>query len=1327
MRIAKLISLLAVAALVSSYLCAQTGTSSLRGTITDPKGAVIPGATVTLSNPQTGYTRTAKTNSQGLYQFLEVLPATYKLSAQATGFATLAQDNVILMVNTPATLDLQMQVAGQAVTVEVTGSAPMVNTTDASLGHAFNALQIQDLPFEGRDPTGILSLQAGVAYTGNNDQAMPQSEDSRSGSVAGARSDQANITIDGIDNNDPVLGQAFQGALRATLDSLQEFRVTTTGGNADEGRSSGAQVVLVTKSGTNQFHGTLYEYHRPTFTTANDWFVKNAQLGSGEANIPGKLIRNTFGGAIGGPIKKDRLFFFATYEGQRLRENTSVVRTVPSADLRNGFISYITDTGSVQRLTPADLAKMDPSCSTSLPTPGGTCPLGPGANPAVMKIFQQYPLPNTDIVGDGFNFRGYQFTAGAPAKLNTYIVKLDYNLTENGNHRLFLRGNLQNDSIAGLGNDGPEFPGAPPNLTHLSNNKGLSAGYTAILRDNLINNIRYGFVREGLDDVGLQNSPFVNFRGLNDLNGETSTSRVIVPMHNLVDDVTWTKGKHTFQFGGNIRIINDERLGNTDSYNYGQTNVSWLAASGIAGSNGSLDPGAFGFPAVSNDFVQSYDLPMAALAGLVPFLEGEYNRNKNATLLPEGTYVPRHFKAHEAEWYAQDSLRVTPTLTVTFGARYTLLQPPYEVNGNQVAPTVDLSQFFNQRGQLAQQGQAYNSCDPFATNCTNLVGLGLSGPANGKPPLWNWDYGNIAPRFSFAWAPSYDSGILKHITGGGAGKFSIRGGYGIYYDHFGEGIVNSFDRNGSFGLTTLIDNPAGTQNPDTSPRIMSPTVTSIPTIAAAGCAAPPCNILPAAPTGPFPSIPPTDLSNGGFAITWGLDGHMHTPYSHVINFSITRELPKNFVVEASYVGRFAHHLLQEEDLATPVNMVDPKSHMDYFTAATMLAKAYDAGVPIQQLKNIPYWQNLFPGAAGPAATQLGFASGPSSGCAPGVASMTGNVTATQAMYDLFSCERGNETSALFYADVPLGWSDPGGCFPACATINGKQTNGYAFYNPQWSSLYAWRSIGNSAYNGLQLSLRKRMSNGLNLDVNYTYSKSIDMGSNAERINEFEGFGVGASQIINAWSPKQLRAVSDFDNTHQINANWVYELPIGRGRHFGSGMGSVLNALVGGWSISGLWRWSSGFPFTVEPGLGFWGTDWQLTSAVVQNGPLPKTGSYNVAATPGGSVLPNVFQDPSTAINDFRLAYPGESGQRNNLRGPGTFDIDASLGKVWKVAEGKDLSFRWETFNVTNTPRFDVGQMQYNGNNSLATAAVFGTFTNTLNKPRLMEFALRFTF
>jgi len=1326
MRSLRVLALLLVCLLTfGAIVQAQTATTSLRGTVTDPKGAVIAGANLTLSNPATGYSRTVRADSQGAYQFLEVPPATYSVTVDAPGFAKLKRTDVTLLVSTPATLNLPMQVAGGTVTVEVTGAVPLVNTQDASLGHAFNTIQIQSLPFEGRDPTGILSLQPGVAYTGNNDQSMPQTEDSRSGSVAGARSDQANITIDGVDNNDPVQGLAFQGALRATLDSLQEFRVTTTGGNADEGRASGAQVVLVTKSGTNNFHGSVYEYHRPTFTTANDWFFKNSEVTTGHPNIPGKLIRNTFGASLGGPIMKDRLFCFANYEGMRRRENTTVVRIVPSANLRSGAISYLCDStdpncpaGGVMTLNPAQLAALDPNCSTAPGfSAGGTCPLGPGANPAVMQVFNQYPLPNTDIVGDGFDYRGFEFTAPAPQKQNTYIVKFDYNLTQNGNHRLFVRGNLQNDSEAGIGSDGPQFPGDRPDVTHFSNNKGVAAGYTALLRSNLINNFRYGYIRQGLDGVGLQSQHYVNFRGLDNLQGESSTSRVIVPLHNLADDITWTKGKHTLQFGANLRIINNARVGNAASFNFAQTNVSWLDNAAISNTGSSLDPcasqfAALNLPCVSGGFSQSYDLAAAALTGIVPFVLGSYNQDKTGTLLPEGAFVPRNFRAHEGEWYAQDTFRVTPSLTLTFGARYTLLQPPYETHGNQIAPDVSLNQFFKTRGSNMLAGQPYNP----------LIGLSISGQANGKKPYWAWDYKDIAPRFAFAWSPSAGSGLLRHISGG-PGKLSIRGGYGIYYDHFGEGIVNTFDQNGSFGLTTIIDNPAATQDVDTSPRFTA--LNTIPTLSASGCATPPCNILPPAPSGTFPAVPPTDLSAGGFAITWGLDDKLKTPYSHVVNFSITRELPKNFVVEAAYVGRFAHRLLQEEDLAMPLNLRDSKSGMDYFTAAQMLGKAALGGVPIQNIGSIPFLQNVFPSAAGPSATQ-------GSGCAPGSLDANGHftltsMTATQAMYDLYACFVGNETTALFLADVPLGFSNPGGCFPACATIGGNQTNGYALFDAQWSSLYAWRSIGDSAYNGLQLSLRKRMTSGLNFDLNYTYSKSMDVGSNAERISEFTGFGF-ASQIINAWSPKQLRSVSDFDNKHQINANWVYDLPVGKGRSFGSNMGGVLNALLGGWQISGLWRWSSGFPFTVEPGLGFWSTDWQLTSPVMMTTSTPpKTGSFKVAATAGSPVLPNVFKDPSQAIKDFRVALAGESGQRKNLSGPGNFGIDAALGKSWKITEGKELTFRWETFNVTNTPRFDVGQMQFVGNNSLATASAFGVFTNTLNKPRLMEFALRFVF
>jgi hypothetical protein len=596
------------------------------------------------------------------------------------------------------------------------------------------------------------------------------------------------------------------------------------------------------------------------------------------------------------------------------------------------------------------------------------------------------------------------------------------------------------------------------------------------------------------------------------------------------------------------------------------------------------------------------------------------------------------------------------------------------------------------------------------------IGLNISGQANGKAPYWAWDYKNLAPRFAIAWSPAADSGWVRKLTGG-PGKLSIRAGAGIYYDHFGEGIVNTFDRNGSFGLTTLIDNPAGTQSVDTAPRFTD--INTIPTMASAGCNTSPCNILPPAPSGTFPAIPPTADQNGGFAITWGLDDKLKTPYSEVYNLSITREMPHGLVLETAYVGRFAHRLLQEEDIAMPLDIRDSQSGMDYFTAAQLLGKAAMAGVDIHNIGSIPYWEHLVGSGAGPTSSV-------GSGCAPGSTDANGdftlaNYTATQAMYDNYACNVGNETTALFNFDLF--------CFPGCSQLPGQSApTPLNYFDSQWSSLYAWRSVGNSAYNALQASLRKQMSNGLSFDINYTFSKSMDIGSNAERINEFEGSGF-ASQIINAWSPNQLRSVSDFDTTHQINLNWVYDLPVGHGKAFGNGMGTAMNAILGGWQFAGLWRWSSGFPFTIEPGLGFWATDWQLPTPVVLTGPKPKTGQFVVPVTPGGQPQPDVFQNPSQAITDFRLALAGEAGGRNNLRGPGTFGIDASLAKSWTVAEGKMLTFRWETFNVTNTPRFDVGGLQNPnvGNNSLATAAVFGVYSNTLNKPRLMEFALRFSF
>jgi hypothetical protein len=255
-----------------------------------------------------------------------------------------------------------------------------------------------------------------------------------------------------------------------------------------------------------------------------------------------------------------------------------------------------------------------------------------------------------------------------------------------------------------------------------------------------------------------------------------------------------------------------------------------------------------------------------------------------------------------------------------------------------------------------------------------------------------------------------------------------------------------------------------------------------------------------------------------------------------------------------------------------------------------------------------------------------------------------------------------------------------------------------------------------------------MTHGLEFDVNYTYSRSIDQGSDAERINQIEGVGFG--QVINSWSPRQLRGPSDFDNTHQFNANWVWELPFGQGKHFAS-TNRAVNGIVGGWTLSGLWRWTSGYPFSVSGGFG-WATDFELQSNAIRIGPQPKTGIFFPSSAvdtclPGGTHPVSVFQHPCAALSDFRPSLPGESGERNNLYGPGTFNIDMALAKSWNITETKAIKFTWETFNLTNTPRFDVGTMQLNGNNTLFNSSNFGTFSSTYSQYRVMEFAARFSF
>jgi hypothetical protein len=1300
----------------------QAGTTSLRGTVLDPNGSVVPDAEVTLSSPDIGVTLKAHSDKNGAYQFTDVRPATYTLSVTAAGFATYKQNGLVLQVSLPATSDIQLQIASGSTTVEVSAGTETVNTQDATLGNTFDSRQILALPFEGRDAAGVLSLQPGVTYVGTN---VDDNVDTRNGALNGGRSDQANITLDGVDNNQQARGTAFKGAVRSTLDSIEEFRVTTIGDNADQGRSSGGQVTLITKSGTNTFHGSVYEQNRPTVTAANDWFNKQAELSSGLPNIPGKVIRNTFGGSLGGPIKKDRLFFFGTYEGQRLAENVQEQRNVPTPNLQDGVLFYpCADPtqcpgNTVQGLTktwtapsgayavgPTQIAMMDQNCIAL-----GTCPNGNGVNKFVANaqgtgVFQQYPTANSSACSnaDGFNIGCYSFSAPDPQRLNTTIAKLDYNLNQSGTQRLFLRGNYQTDKT----DQAPQFPGDHPINVVRDTSRAIAAGYSASFSPTITNSLRFGLTRQSQDNLGLENGPNISFRYLDDLHPSINTlspstsftTKFHIPVYNWLDDLTWTRGKHTLQFGTNIRRITNTRATDIANINYGNTNPNYLAAA-PAGSGGSLDPAAFGFPAVDPNNANPYNYSAVNLLGLITTVTGQYNRTAQNTPIAQDALVPKNFRSWESDFYVQDSWKATPNLTFTVGLRYSLLQPVYETSGDQVSTDQSLNQFLNSRATAMNQGQTFDETLTYSP----------SGQANGKKPYWPWDYKDLGPRFAFAYAPNPSSEGLWRTLFGGPGKTSIRGGFGIVYDHFGTALVDTFDQNGAFGLNTIVSNPASVQTVDGSARFTA--FNQIPTSSADGV------LLNPAPTAPFPYTPPVSTPGNPLQqITWGFDNKLKTPYSETIDFSISRELPGGLTFEAAYVGRFGHRLLQQRDMAMPLNLKDPKSGVDYFTAATQLAKLAQAGTPVSQVPNIGYWQNLFPNAAGVSNASGPFSCGngqPGQGGAPGAASVA-NPTATQAMYELFYCNWGGATfGASNFVNIFDSY-----CFPACTNLNGVDTP-YAFYNTEFSALYAWSSIGTSAYNAGQFMLRSRQMHGLQFDFNYVYSKSIDVGSDSERVPTFGGL----SAIINTWDPQQMRGPSDFDVRHQINSNWVYDLPFGRGKRFGHDWNRFIDTFAGGWELAGIYRWTSGFPFSVDAG-GTYNTNFQIEGKAVQTGPIHQGLTY-VNGQPYAFNIGAAGQaDPSTYWNSvLRLPYPGESGQRNNFRGQGFFGIDAGLNKNFRITERQLVRFSAYAYNLTNSVRFDAATLT--NNSAFTNPSTIGLYSGTLTKPRVMEFALRYQF
>ncbi len=1305
-----LFSMLAVIAallLIQPNAWGQTGTSGVTGTVTDPQGKAVPGARVTLTNVATNAARTMQATDAGLFSFDFITPGDYRIEVEGKGFRKAVVANVKALIGKITETNVSLEIGQVSQTVEVTLSAQatVINTQDASLGNVLEPTQIGQLPLEGRSLVDLLSLQPGAT---------------REGYMTGARADQSNVTLDGVDINNAQTGNASLSlagssgstlvvgglsrsiidgpVLRLNAEAIEEFRVTTANGNANQGRSAGGQINLLTKSGSNDWHGAAFEFYRGTLFEANDWFNNAA----GVPRVP--LIRNTFGGVLNGPIIKNKLFFLYSYEGRHDATATSVSNIVPLANLGRGIINY-TYCPDAACNTPAqaslNLAQLQQAYSDT--------GINQTAIDALKDAAAKYPA-NDPSIGDGINTSGFRFNSTTPIKLNSHVAKFDYTL--NSRQNLFVRLNEIYDHAAL-----PQYlPGtATPQIW--SHPRGIAAGHNWTIGNNWVNNFRYGFTRQAYTIGGDSNGNDISFRFVFQPNGQSHPISRVTPVHNFTDDVSWIHGSHTIQFGANIRKINNERVSSANAFDNAITNPSFYLGAGDHVSNTFqqyLD--ANGLPGDENagqslNSISEVQNAATALIGRFSQYTANFTFGKDGSLLNAGSPSIRNFATQAYEEYIQDAWKIRRNLTLTLGLRYSLERPVYETKGFEVQPTVPLGTYFQKR--LAAAALGNNFVDPIVIN--------KSGPANGGKPMYNWDKNNFQPRIALAWSPNYSSGLL-HSLFGDAGKSVLRGGFALTNDYYGQALAVDWDLNNTLGFTSNFTTPANTY--DTVGNNLAPLFTgfnqnvrSLPKVVVPG------NLQ-------FPLSQPIDE---GERIETSVDSQLHAPTEYVWNFTVEREMRAGATLSVSYIGRMARSLLARRDAVAFNNVRDTNSGMDWYTAGTILEKQRQQGVDTSLIASIPFFDNLFP------ANLVGIMNSDpvvqnDCGTDPFTPCFDPTWTNTQMFYGMMSRTPSNPFA--FFAGND--WTDTQAYIDSVLFRGGLPTR---FMQPQYGALSAWSTIGNSNYHALTASLRQRL-NTLTLDFNYTFSHSLDDSSGLQ-----SDFGYGSTNNSGPFIENPIRqrdnyASSDFDVRHLINVSAVWQMPFGKGKALLNTNSRALDAIVGGWQLSGIYRWNTGLPIASPFDDARWATNWNVQANVTPTSPIHTCPTrIGTPASAGGTGAPKLFGgsgcDLKSIYQGFRNAYPGETGPRDYIRLPGYVDVDLGLSKSWTMpwSEKQKLQVRWDVFNVANKQSFGLIDLSRTGfgvardparrNRNAPTN--WSNFTAIQGQPRVMQIGARFSF
>lgn len=1236
----------------------QGTTSRITGTVLDSSGAAVPNATVTLTNEGTQTILTTETTDAGVYSFESIQVGQYTVAVEKSGFKRFVSTNNTANINQPATVNVTLEIGGLNESVRVEGTAELVQTSSSgNFGNTVEQRTLVQLPIvgsRGRNPLNFILFQPGVTPDANTGGGVH---------VHGARDRAFNFTLDGIDINDTTAGGSNFTPIRTNPDSLTEFQVVTGNFTAELGRSSGAQVTLVTRSGTNNFHGNLFEFYQTPRFHANEYEnTINTILVNGvrQAAPKPQFVQHIFGGSLGGPLHlprfgeggkayisgRNKTFFFANLQELRTSQSFLRNRTVYTAQARAGQFRYVVGgaNGNASSSTPSVDLNGNPVPGRNIGTFNivGNPNIPLGLDPTTQALIGLTPLPNNFRLGDGLNTAGFTFVAPQSERQYDFTTKIDHNFNErNAVYVRYSRGsqNTLGDAV----NGGLQaFPNTPNIVDTFRTPRNLAVNYRATLAPTLVNEFVIGFSRFAFsfnnpDPNAAANSPVLLNLVTDPLNASPTVNNARkITTYQIVDNISYLRGANTFKFGTNLRF--QKHVDDRSSVAGVNTREQVFLGTGT-----NPVPGSFGTSNISgiNSADRTrLDSTINNLLGRVGTINQGFVAVGDNTFGPAGTRFNYDARYPEYDFYGQDSWKVRPNLTLDLGLRYEVRLSPRAPNNIILRPDRPL-----------RVGEPPSNTIRFE---------------EGK--LYDDSYRQFAPSVGFAWDP------FK------SGKTSIRANYRLAYDRTNTFVFSSFIFQSAPGLTRAVINEAfgtgGGLLRNGLPVLNSNDVT------------------------PQQFRQPPAFSTGTLTV---VDPNLKYPRTDQYGASFQREIGFKSVIEVNYIGRRGKRLFGGYD----ANQVDVTNNG--FLQAFRTLQAAGANDPLLADPNFLI-NKLLAGFSSLRAGETGSQFLLRQSLFGSVTAANGTVTSNLVAGGGVATAAGIIATARDANGVPL------------LTRNGFSPFTFQAYPQFAGAVNVLDSNDRSRYNALEVQLSRRITSGFGFQVSYTLAKSEDTRSFdptfaiANRTSTANG-GTGQSA---ANTPFDIRnrnlnyARSDFDRRHALQGYGVIELPFGRGHRFANDLNPVLDRIIGGFEFATVVRLYSGRPFTVFSGVN------TLTNV------LQTPANCNSCAPNLGRITlennQNVFFTAAQRAQ-FSAPAPGEFSNtgRNFFTGPSLFNMDVTLSKRIRFTESRNLELRLEAQNATNTPSFDFP------NANLASTSFGVVGGGVISSSRKVQLAAKFNF